>query len=185
MNQNEVLSRLSNRLTRRSFMTTERTTIRTDKVHDKACRRTQSAVRTPLANGAPWFCRPGHALGILNPEALSPRLGIAACADDFRFDGRLRARRHVDHQLVLVGRSDCCPADWLARAALGEVRLMIASVLLFTLFSVLCGLAPNYDMLVFFRLMVFGPGPMVPLGQSIMMNSYPPENAASRWLFGR
>lgn len=64
---------------------------------------------------------------------------------------------------------------WLARR-FGEVRLMIASVLLFTLFSVLCGLAPNYDMLVFFRLMQgLVSGPMVPLGQSIMMNSYPPE----------
>lgn len=41
---------------------------------------------------------------------------------------------------------------WLARR-FGEVRLMITSVLLFTLFSVLCGLAPNYSMLVFFRLM--------------------------------
>ena len=64
---------------------------------------------------------------------------------------------------------------WLARR-FGEVRLMIISVLLFTLFSVLCGLAPNYDTLVFFRLMQgLVSGPMVPLGQSIMMNSYPPE----------
>ena len=64
---------------------------------------------------------------------------------------------------------------WLARR-FGEVRLMIISVLLFTLFSVLCGLAPNYKTLVFFRLMQgLVSGPMVPLGQSIMMNSYPPE----------
>lgn len=62
---------------------------------------------------------------------------------------------------------------WLSRQ-IGEVRLIIISVLLFTVFSVLCGLAPNYNTLVFFRLMQgFVSGPMVPLGQSIMMNSYP------------
>ena len=62
---------------------------------------------------------------------------------------------------------------WLSRQ-IGEVRLIIISVLLFTVFSVLCALAPNYSTLVFFRLMQgFVSGPMVPLGQSIMMNSYP------------
>ena len=62
---------------------------------------------------------------------------------------------------------------WLSRQ-IGEVRLIIISVLLFTVFSVLCALAPNYNTLVFFRLMQgFVSGPMVPLGQSIMMNSYP------------
>ena len=72
---------------------------------------------------------------------------------------------------------------WLARR-FGEVRLMITSVLLFTLFSVLCGLAPNYSMLVFFRLMQgLVSGPMVPLGQSIMMNSYPPEKRGMAMAF--
>lgn len=64
---------------------------------------------------------------------------------------------------------------WLSRR-IGEVRLMIISVLLFTLFSVLCGFAPNYNSLVAFRLLQgFVSGPMVPLGQSIMLNNYPPQ----------
>ncbi|AXF84689.1 Multidrug export protein EmrB [Ephemeroptericola cinctiostellae] len=72
---------------------------------------------------------------------------------------------------------------WLSRRV-GEVRLLILSVLLFTLFSVLCGFATNYNMLVFFRLMQgLVSGPMVPLGQSIMMNSYPPHKRGMAMAF--
>ena len=72
---------------------------------------------------------------------------------------------------------------WLARRV-GEVRLMVWSVLLFTLFSVLCGFAPNYSTLVFFRLMQgLVSGPMVPLGQAIMLNSYPPEKRGMAMAF--
>ena len=72
---------------------------------------------------------------------------------------------------------------WLARRV-GEVRLIIWSVLLFTLFSVLCGFATNYNMLVFFRLMQgLVSGPMVPLGQAIMMNSYPPAKRGMAMAF--
>ena len=72
---------------------------------------------------------------------------------------------------------------WLARR-IGEVRLIITSVLLFTLFSVLCGLAPDYNSLVVLRLLQgFVSGPMVPLGQSIMMNSYPPAKRGAAMAF--
>lgn len=63
---------------------------------------------------------------------------------------------------------------WLSRRV-GEVRLIMLSVTLFTIFSILCGLATDYNTIVFFRLMQgLVSGPMVPLGQSIMMNAYPP-----------
>lgn len=72
---------------------------------------------------------------------------------------------------------------WLSRR-IGEVRLIMLSVTLFTIFSVLCGMATNYNMLVFFRLMQgLVSGPMVPLGQSIMMNSYPPEKRGMAMAF--
>nr|WP_246012026.1 DHA2 family efflux MFS transporter permease subunit [Hydromonas duriensis] len=72
---------------------------------------------------------------------------------------------------------------WLSRRV-GEVRLLILSVTLFTLFSVLCGLATNYNMLVAFRLMQgLVSGPMVPLGQAIMMNSYPPAKRGMAMAF--
>jgi DHA2 family multidrug resistance protein len=72
---------------------------------------------------------------------------------------------------------------WLSRR-IGEVRLIMLSVTLFTIFSVLCGLATNYNMLVFFRLMQgLVSGPMVPLGQSIMMNAYPPAKRGMAMAF--
>lgn len=64
---------------------------------------------------------------------------------------------------------------WLARR-IGEVRLLTLSVMMFTFFSVMCALATDFNMIVLFRLLQgLVSGPMVPLGQAIMMNSYPPE----------
>ncbi len=64
---------------------------------------------------------------------------------------------------------------WLARRV-GEVRLFTLSVVLFTLASALCGFAQNFEALIAFRLVQgLVSGPMVPLSQTILMRSYPPE----------
>jgi DHA2 family multidrug resistance protein len=64
---------------------------------------------------------------------------------------------------------------WIARR-FGEVRVFITSVLLFTLASTLCGLATSLPMLVALRLLQgLVSGPMVPLSQTLLMSSYPPE----------
>ncbi|WP_321796564.1 DHA2 family efflux MFS transporter permease subunit [Caballeronia sp. J97] len=64
---------------------------------------------------------------------------------------------------------------WLARRV-GEVRLFTISVLLFSVASALCGLAHNFESLIAFRLLQgLVSGPMVPLSQTILMRSYPPE----------
>jgi DHA2 family multidrug resistance protein len=62
---------------------------------------------------------------------------------------------------------------WLARQ-IGEHRLFIWSLIAFTLTSMLCGLAPNMNMLVLFRLLQgLVSGPMVPLSQTILLRSFP------------
>jgi DHA2 family multidrug resistance protein len=62
---------------------------------------------------------------------------------------------------------------WLSQR-FGQVRLFIASVLLFVLASWLCGLAPNMNMLIAARaLQGFVAGPMIPLSQSLLLSSYP------------
>jgi len=62
---------------------------------------------------------------------------------------------------------------WLAQR-FGQVRLFIASVVLFVIASWLCGLAPNMTMLIAFRaLQGFVAGPMIPLSQSLLLSSYP------------
>jgi DHA2 family multidrug resistance protein len=62
---------------------------------------------------------------------------------------------------------------WLARR-LGEVRLFVLSTLLFTICSFLCGVAPSFAFLLFFRVLQgCGAGPMIPLSQSLLLNNYP------------
>ncbi len=62
---------------------------------------------------------------------------------------------------------------WLAQR-FGQVRLFVASVLLFVLASWLCGLAPSMGLLIAARaLQGFVAGPMIPLSQGLLMASYP------------
>ncbi|MFT3777141.1 MAG: DHA2 family efflux MFS transporter permease subunit [Ottowia sp.] len=62
---------------------------------------------------------------------------------------------------------------WLTQRV-GQVRLFMASVLLFVLASWLCGLAPNMTLLIAFRaLQGFVAGPMIPLSQTLLLSSYP------------
>lgn len=63
---------------------------------------------------------------------------------------------------------------WIAKR-FGEVRVFVWSVLLFTLTSMLCGLAHSMPMLVAARLLQgFVSGPMVPLSQTLMLANFPP-----------
>lgn len=64
---------------------------------------------------------------------------------------------------------------WLTRR-FGEVRLFVASTLLFTIASLLCGLAFNMGGLVAFRtLQGFVAGPMYPITQALLISIYPPS----------
>jgi MFS transporter, DHA2 family, multidrug resistance protein len=64
---------------------------------------------------------------------------------------------------------------WMARR-FGEIRLFVFSVLAFTLMSSLAAFSVNLPMLVFFRLLQgLVSGPMVPLSQTLMVRSFPPE----------
>jgi MFS transporter, DHA2 family, multidrug resistance protein len=66
---------------------------------------------------------------------------------------------------------------WLSQR-FGQVRLFVASVLLFVLTSWLCGLAPNMPVLIGMRAAQgFVAGPMMPLAQTLLLSSYPPAMA--------
>jgi MFS transporter, DHA2 family, multidrug resistance protein len=66
---------------------------------------------------------------------------------------------------------------WLTRR-FGQVRLFIASTVLFVIASFLCGLAPNLSALILFRVLQGAvAGPMIPLSQSLLLASYPKERA--------
>lgn len=64
---------------------------------------------------------------------------------------------------------------WLSRR-FGDVRLFVASTLLFTIASWLCGLAPTLPLLIAARVLQGAvAGPMIPLSQSLLLSNYPPE----------
>ncbi|HEX5125651.1 MAG TPA: DHA2 family efflux MFS transporter permease subunit, partial [Rhodocyclaceae bacterium] len=60
----------------------------------------------------------------------------------------------------------------------GQVKLFVASVLLFVLASLMCGLSSSLPMLLVFRVAQgLVAGPMIPLSQSLLLQSYPPSKA--------
>jgi EmrB/QacA subfamily drug resistance transporter len=64
---------------------------------------------------------------------------------------------------------------WISRR-IGRKRLMMTSILMFTLASMLCGMATNMPMLIFARILQgIGGGAMMPLAQSILLESFPPR----------
>lgn len=66
-------------------------------------------------------------------------------------------------------------SGWMA-GRLGQVRLFLTATVLFTLASLLCGLAPSFELLMAGRVLqgVVGAA-MVPMSQTLLMSAYPPE----------
>ena len=68
---------------------------------------------------------------------------------------------------------------WLTQRY-GQVRLFVASVLLFVIASFLCALAPTLGLLIAFRVLQGAvAGPMIPLSQSLLLSSYPKAKAGT------
>src|SRR6516225_3248013 len=76
-------------------------------------------------------------------------------------------------------------SSFLARM-LGRKTFFLISLGLFTLASLLSGIAPNLQMLLLFRILQgFGGGGMVPVAQSILADTFPPEKRGQAFaLFG-
>ena len=68
---------------------------------------------------------------------------------------------------------------WLTQR-FGMVRLFTLSIILFVVASLLCGLAPNLNTLIVFRVIQgLVAGPMIPLSQALLLQSYPKEKAGT------
>jgi len=66
---------------------------------------------------------------------------------------------------------------WLANR-FGAVRTFLVGVVLFGLFSVLCGMAPSLGALIGFRILQgFAGGPLMPLSQTLLLRIFPKEKA--------
>jgi DHA2 family multidrug resistance protein len=76
-------------------------------------------------------------------------------------------------------------AGWLGRY-FGRKRLFLGCIALFTLASVLCGMATSLDLLILARILQgVGGGAMVPISQAILLESFPPnKRGAAMAAFG-
>ena len=76
----------------------------------------------------------------------------------------------------LVSNAIMLPASgWIARR-IGRKRLLMLSILLFTIASMLCGASLNMPMFIVARILQgAGGGGMQPLAQSILLESFPPD----------
>lgn len=67
---------------------------------------------------------------------------------------------------------------WLAQR-FGQVRLFVTSVVLFVVASLFCAWSESLQMLIAFRVLQGAvAGPMIPLSQSLLLQSYPKEKSA-------
>jgi DHA2 family multidrug resistance protein len=68
---------------------------------------------------------------------------------------------------------------WLSQR-FGAVRLFVASIVLFTIASFLCGLSSTLQMLITFRVIQGAvAGPMIPLSQALLLSSFPKAKAGT------
>ena len=64
---------------------------------------------------------------------------------------------------------------WLA-SRFGSMRVFVTCLVMFGVFSALCGMATSMNMLVLFRVFLgFAGGPLMPLSQTLMMRIFPKE----------
>ena len=80
----------------------------------------------------------------------------------------------------IVAPAIMTPVTGFLAARLGRKRLFLIAVVGFTVASVLCGIAQSLPQMVLFRLAqgVFG-APLVPMSQSVLLDSYPKEKHGS------
>ena len=86
----------------------------------------------------------------------------------------------------LVANAVSLTASSFLAQRLGRKPFFLVCLALFTASSVLCGFAPNLNMLLLFRILQgLGGGGMVPVAQSILADSFPPEKRGQGFaLFG-
>jgi len=84
----------------------------------------------------------------------------------------------------LVANAIMLPASgWISRR-IGRKRLLMISIVVFTVASLLCGLAISMPMLIVARVLQgLGGGGMQPLAQSILLESFPPRQHGSAMAF--
>ncbi len=77
-----------------------------------------------------------------------------------------------------VANAIAVPLTGFLTQRFGAVKVFLVSILLFTLFSFLCGQAPSIEILILFRVLQgASAGPMIPLSQTLLLSSYKPQRS--------
>jgi DHA2 family multidrug resistance protein len=86
----------------------------------------------------------------------------------------------------LVSNAIMLPATSWITGRIGRKRLLIASIVLFTVASLFCGVAINMPMLILARILQgIGGGGMQPIAQAILLESFPPrEHGTAMAVYG-
>lgn len=75
-----------------------------------------------------------------------------------------------------VGNAIVLPISGWLTSRIGSIRLLTLSILLFVFFSWLCGMSMNFPFLIVSRFFQgFVSGPLIPLSQSLIVSTNPPE----------
>jgi DHA2 family multidrug resistance protein len=76
----------------------------------------------------------------------------------------------------LIANAIILPLNGLFSSIIGRKAYYMLSVALFTISSVLCGIAPNLQWLIIFRILQgLGGGGLQPVSQAVLLDSFPPE----------
>ena len=145
---------------------------------------TQPALRaadqiTPLTGGQLWFAAlmmaAANFIAVLNMTIANVAVPNIA--------GALGAATSQGTWVITayaVGEAITVPLTGWLSARFGSVRVFIGSMILFGIFSALCGLSPSIGVLVVARIFqgLCG-GPLMPLSQTLLMRIFPKEKAAA------
>jgi MFS transporter, DHA2 family, multidrug resistance protein len=74
-------------------------------------------------------------------------------------------------------------SGWLA-GLFGRKRFFLVCIFLFTLSSLLCGIAPSLSLLIIFRIMQGMGGGLQPMAQAILADTFPPEKRGVAFALG-
>jgi DHA2 family multidrug resistance protein len=129
----------------------------------------------------------------VNPWLIAPVVGMAAFMEVLDTSIANVSLRHIAGDLsagqdestwvltsYLVTNAIVLPISGWLSAVLGRKRFFLACIAGFTVSSLLCGLAPNLGLLIFFRaLQGLTGGGLQPSAQAIMSDAFPPEKRGS------
>ena len=147
----------------------------------------------------PGFDRSRSPAGDRNPWLIALVIALAMFMEVLDISIANVALRHIAGSLAagvdestwvltsyLIANAVILPiSGWLANA-IGRKRFFMMSVAFFTVSSILCGLAPSLGWLITFRVLQgVGGGGMVPIGQAILADSFPPRQRGQAFgIFG-